>query len=121
MNRAAKREVTQSGIAGKPAFTGSGFVRLLRGPNGPAAHRFQNRGVINLDISPFKNGRLDQRGESGNVKDLAEWKVIGVSVDQDVGRGEFRHDWDAVRDERKINQVALIEEVCERCSPDVGI
>ena len=45
-----------------------------------------------------------------------------MSVDQDVGRGEFWYDWDAVRDEGEVDEVPLsIECSGEHRSPDVGI
>ena len=106
VNRVVKQESTESGFAGKPSFTGSGLVRLLCGPNSPAAHSFQNRWVIiriNLDVPPFKNGRPDEGSEAGDVEDLAKREIIGMSVDQDVGRCELWHDRDAIGNKCKIN------------------
>ena len=91
----------------KPAFTGTWFVRLLFGPNGPTANAFHNRLLIDLDVSPFKNGRPDQRCQSRNIEDVAKWEIISMSVRQYVGRGKLRKDWDTVRDKGEINEISL--------------
>ena len=106
--RGGKRRPAQAGVTGEPAFTGSGLVVLLFGPNSPTTHGFDNRGLVNLYVFPFKDGRADQRCQPGNIEDVAKWEIIGMSVDQDVGRGEFWNDRYAVRDERKIDEIALI-------------
>jgi len=104
----SKIEPTEPSVLGKHAFTGNGVVILLFGPNGPTTYTFHNTRLINFDISPFENGRLDQRHQSGHIEDLAKWEINGVSVNQDVGRGELWNDWNAVRDEREINEISLV-------------
>lgn len=54
-----KRERTQAGVTGKKAFTRIRVVNLLFWPNSPTAHAFHDRGFVDLDVAPFKNGRPD--------------------------------------------------------------
>jgi len=103
-----KMEPTQPGVTGIPAFTGSGVVILLLRPNSPAAHTFHNRRLINLDVPPFENGRPDQRRQSGYIEDIPEREIIDMPINQNVGRGEFRNDGDAIRNECKVNKISLI-------------
>lgn len=77
------------------------------GPNGPTANAFHNRLLIGLDISPFEDGRPDQRRQPRYIEDITKWKIIGMSIGQDVGGGELRNDWDTVRDKGKINKISL--------------
>ena len=76
-------------------------------PNSPTAHTFHDRGFVDFDVAPFKNGRPDQRRETGHIEDFAEWKIIDVSIDQDVRRCELWNDWYTIRNKCKINKVAL--------------
>lgn len=106
-HQSRKKEPTQPGVTGEPALTGSRVVELLFGPNSPTAHTFHDRGFVNFDVLPFKNGRPDQQREPWYIEDFAEWQIINVTVNQDVGRRELGNDWYAVRNKRKIYQVAL--------------
>lgn len=101
-------ERTQPCVTRVSAFTGTRLVSLLCLPNGPTANRFQNWRLVDLNIPPFKNGRLDQRRQPGNIEDIPKREIRNVTIDQDVGGRELGYDWDAVRDEREINQITLV-------------
>lgn len=81
---------------------------MLFRPNGPATNTFNGGLFIDLDVPPFENGRPDQRCQSGHIEDIAKWEIIGTSADQDVERSKLWNDWNAVRNERKINKIPLV-------------
>lgn len=116
---AKKREPTQPSIGGKPAFTGGWFVVLLCGPNSPTAHTFHNMRLINLDVPPFKDGRPDQRRQTGHIEDVAKREIIGLSVLKDMGRCEFWYNRYAICNKCKVDEVALILDAI--VSIEVGI
>jgi len=104
-----KTEPTQSGVTGIPALAGGRLVVLLRRPNGPTAQALRNRLLISLDVSPFENGRPDERRKPGDIKDVAEREIAAVSINQNVGGSEFWNYWDAVGDQRQVNEITLME------------
>jgi hypothetical protein len=106
-SRVKKTERTQPDFARKPAFARMGLVLLLCRPNSPTPHALHNGELIVLDVSPLDNGGPDQRRQSGNIENVAEWKIIGVAIGQDVGRGELGHNRNSVRNECEVNKVAL--------------
>lgn len=79
-NGRGKPEPTQPGIARVPAFTRSWLIVLLFRPNSPTADTFHDKRFVNLDVSPFENGGLDEGGQPGYIEDVAKRKITAMSI-----------------------------------------